>query len=252
MRQIHFQNFGELPYAVEEAFNRLMVNVNFTGKDIKTILISSTYPNEGKSFVAAHLWRKLAMAGYKCILVDSDLRNSVLKERYQYECDEEIKGITYYLSGKISLEEAVYSTDLENADILPLTKKILNSTTLLQGDGYTEMLATLREKYDYVIVDAAPLEAVADGERIASICDGALLVIRANSTSRHDIRQSMNLLQRANCVLLGTVLNRAQTGGYYSKYGYGKYGYGKYGYGRYGYGKYGYGEYGAENQNEEG
>ena len=73
-------NIPELPYAAEEALNRLRVNVKFSGKEIKTIMIISSVPNEGKSHVAVYLWKMLAEAGFRTVLVDCDLRKSVMKK----------------------------------------------------------------------------------------------------------------------------------------------------------------------------
>lgn len=233
MAVITFQNMKELPYALEEAVNRLAVNINFTEKSIRSIMITSSFPSEGKSFVAVHLWRKLADSGLRTVLVDSDLRHSVLQERYSFTSDaKKICGISYYLSGQIPLEEAIYQTNIPNGDIVPLSETVVNPSPLLQGDTYRQMLQTLSGKYDYVIVDTAPLELVADGEQIASLCDGAVLVVRAGETPRNVVSGSMKLIGRAGCQLLGIVLNRVATGagtkyGKYQKYGYGyDYGYG--------------------------
>ena len=87
----------ELPYAVEEAINRLRVNISFIGSDIKTIMVTSTMPNEGKSFVSLHLWRQLAQAGIPTLFVDMDLRKSVMVEKYSMHCEnnETMHGTSY-------------------------------------------------------------------------------------------------------------------------------------------------------------
>ena len=77
--------FPQLPYEVEEALNRLRVNVKFCGKNTRKILIDSSVPDEGKSFVSVQLWRMLAEAGLQTVLVDADLRKSVMKERYYFQ-----------------------------------------------------------------------------------------------------------------------------------------------------------------------
>ena len=72
----------ELPYAIEEAINRLRINVNFLGKDVRKIMIVSSEPNEGKSFITFSLWKQMAAAGVKTVLIDGDMRNSTLVEKY--------------------------------------------------------------------------------------------------------------------------------------------------------------------------
>lgn len=224
-----FSCFPQLPYAVEEALNRLRVNVTFCSRDVKKILVISSTPDEGKSFVAVQLWRMLAESGIKTILVDADLRKSNLYKRYQFTSTSEICGISYYLSGQTTLEESVYHTNIENGDILPLTKNIMNPAMLLESKLFSEMLDQLAEQYRYVIIDSPPLGAVADGERIASLSDGALMTIHSGVTSRTLVRNSLTQLERAGCPLLGVVLNyvNAKSSGYYSKYG--KYSFGYYG-----------------------
>lgn len=227
MNTLKLNHFPKAPYAIEEAINRLRINLSFSGKDLRKIMIISSTPQEGKSFVAVQLWRALAEAGNQVILVDGDFRKSVLNERYQFSSNSKIKGITYYLSGQATLEESVYHTNIENGDILPLIKPMANPSMLLDSELFAEMLDQLAEEYRYVIIDVPPIGLVADGERIASLCDGAVFIIGSGMVARSLVRNSLLQLKRASCPLIGVVLNRASPGGggYYSKYGkYGKYG----------------------------
>ena len=233
----------DLPYEAEEAMNRLRVNVKFSGKTIKRILVISSVPNEGKSHVSVYLWKMLAEAGFRSVLIDADLRKSVLKERLGFSCPEEYQGLDYYLSGLAEYENVVHETNVENGYIVPCTQLLQNPSSLLEDTRFTDLFDRLSEEYDYVIVDSPPLVSVSDGALIASICDGAILVIRSGEAPRTLVKQSMMQLERSGCRLLGTVLNGVAVSGP----GYGKYGkyYGKYG--RY-YSKY-YGDYyGASDQ----
>lgn len=220
----------ELPYAVEEAINRLRINISFLGSDIRKIMVISTFPNEGKSFIACQLWRQMAEMGKKSILLDMDLRNSVMVEKYNMTLDGNSKfpGTSDYLAGNVSLEEAILQTQFEKGDILPNVEQVVNPSLLIESRRFKEMLNTMTETYRYVFVDTPPLELVSDGEKIGSLCDGAILVVRGGSTSKRMVQNSMRQLERSGCPVLGVVLNRVETskGGYYSK----KYGYG-YGYG---------------------
>ena len=182
-------NMPELPYAIEEAVNRLRVNVGFLGEDIRKIMVISTTPDEGKSFVTMQLWRQLAEAGTPTVLIDMDLR--------------------------------------PNAD------NVVNPSMLLESKKLEDTLNELQEEFRYVVLDCPPLDLVSDGERIGALCDGAILVVRGGETPKSMIRNSIRQLERANCPLLGVVLNRVKGSGsgyYYKQYG-GKYGYyGKDGY----------------------
>lgn len=211
----------DLPYAVEEALNRLRINIKFCGKNTKTILVVSSVPNEGKSFVAVHLWRMLAEAGFSTVLVDTDLRKSVLQDRHAFQAEKEINGLDYYLSGQAEYADVVYKTNIENGDIVPSTNLLENPSTLLEDPRFKELFERLSQDYRYVIVDAPPLVNVADGALIATLCDGAILVVNSGETSRKLIKQSLTQLERSNCKLLGTVLNKAEVAsrGYYKYYG---------------------------------
>jgi capsular exopolysaccharide synthesis family protein len=225
----------QLPYAVEEALNRLRINIKFCGKNTKKILIMSSVPNEGKTFVAMNLWRMLAEAGFKTVLLDTDLRKSVMKQRYDFNSGEDIKGLDYYLSGQIDYKDVIYHTNIENGDMIPVTNLLENPSTLLEDPRFAELFEALSEEYRYVIVDAPPIASVADGALIASMCDGALLVVNSGEVPRKVIQNSIDQIEQSGCKLLGMVLNKA--GGAGGSYGY----YGKYK--RYGYyGNY-YGDY---------
>lgn len=224
----------ELPYAVEEAMNRLRINIKFCGKNTRKILLTSCLPNEGKSTVSSYLWKMLAEAGFPTVLVDVDLRKSVMKSRFQIEYGEDMKGLNHYLSGLAEYEEVVYETNIQNGYLVPCTQLLENPSALLEDVRFRELLDKLAEHYRFVIIDTPPLGSVSDGALVASMCDGAVLVVRAGDTPKAMIRQSLHEIEQSGCKLLGTVLNRAEVksrayGKYYSKYA-NKYGYG-YGYG---------------------
>lgn len=222
----------ELPYAIEEAVNRLRINISFLGKNIRKIMIVSSEPNEGKSFVAMNLWKQIAKTGEKTILVDSDMRNSTISTKYALsrEDGKELKGTSHYLSGDVELEEVLMHTDNPSGDIIVNIENVVNPSLLLENSKYEELLNAMAEEYRYVFVDAPPLGLVSDGERIGNLCDGVILCVRGGVTSKSAVRASIQQLERAGCPLLGIVLNRVNDakGGYYHKY-YGK----KYGGGYY-------------------
>lgn len=230
-------NMPTLPYAIEEAVNRLRVNISFLGSEVKKIMVISSMPDEGKSFVTMQLWRQMAEANVKSILLDMDLRKSVMVNKYQIKLENygRIHGMSYYLANDIELEECVLRTNIGKGDILPNADNVVNPSMLLEGQKFERTLKTLEEQYRYVFVDSPPLNLVSDGEKIGSLCDGAILVVRADETSKSMVRNSIRQLERANSPVLGIVLSRAKngTGGYYSKR-YGQYYGSKSGY--YGYG----------------
>ncbi len=226
----------QLPYSIEEAINRLRINISFLGSDVRRIMIISSEPNEGKSFLTLNLWNQMAQAGEKAILVDADMRNSNMVTKYDMKREDgkEMKGTSHYLAGNAELNEVLMHTKYGYGDIMLNVENVINPSMLLETTKFEELFDALAKRYRYVFVDAPPLGIVSDGERIGNMCDGAILCVRSATTPKGVVRESVHQLERAGCPLLGIVLNRVDE----SKGGYGKYG--KYGrYGKYGhYGKY--------------
>ena len=232
-----FGNTPQLPYSIEEAINRLRINISFLGSDVRKIMIISSEPNEGKSFLALNLWNQMAEAGEKTVFVDADMRNSTMFTKYALhrEDGKEMKGTSHLLAGNATLDEVLVHTKYGYGDLIPNIENIINPSMLLESNKFSELLDGLAEKYRYVFVDAPPLGLVSDGERIGNMCDGAILCVRSASTPKGVVRESVRQLERAGCPLLGIVLNRVNEskGGYYGKKYGGKYGkYGQY-YGNY-------------------
>lgn len=212
----------ELPYAIEEAINRLRINISFLGNDMKRILIISSEPNEGKSFVAFNLWKQMALLNESSVLIDADMRKSTLAGTYGMtrEDGKELKGTSHLLSGRESIEDAVFATDIESGDILPNVDNLVNPSMLLESQKFEEMLEYMDNHYRYTFIDAPPLGMVSDAERIGHMCDGAVLCVRSGVTPRVVVRNSIRQLERAGCPLLGFVLNRVDTSKerYYYRY----------------------------------
>ena len=244
INNIIFGNTPQLPYSVEEAINRLRINISFLGRDVRRIMIVSSEPNEGKSFLAINLWNQMAEAGERTILVDADMRNSNMVSKYDIKRldGEPLKGTSHYLAGNATLDEVLVHTKYGYGDIIPNVENVVNPSMLLETTKFGELIDALANHYRYIFVDAPPLGLVSDGERIGNMCDGAILCVRSAATPKAVVKESVRQLERAGCPLLGIVLNRVDE----SKGGYGRYGrygkYGKYGhYGRYYNGQYYYG-----------
>ena len=239
MNNLTITNMPNLSFDVQEAINQLRVNLGFTGETIKVIMVTSALPNEGKSFVAMNLWKNIASVGNRVVLIDADIRNSEIRDRYGFQAEEGLVGIEHYLSGQIDANNVLYGTNIKNAYIIPVSTNVIDPTTLLESSRFENLINSSRETFDYVIVDTPPLGSVADALNIARYCDGSVLVIASGNTPRKLASDVITSLRRTEKPLLGVVLNRVDTSGRSSNYGYGYgYGYGRYGYGQYGqYGK---------------
>ena len=237
MKNINITKMPELPFDVQEAVNQLRINIGFTGDSIKTIMVTSSVPNEGKSFVTMGLWRNIASVGNKAILIDADIRNSEMRDRYGFQSEDGLVGIEHFLSGKLGLHEVIYSTNVNNGFMIPVSTNVIDPTILLESDRFAKLIEVCKENFDYVIIDTPPLNSVADALNITKYCDGSLLVVASNSTSRKIVNNTITSLKRTETPLLGVVLNRVDTSRRGAAYGY-YYRYGGYGYGQYGeYGK---------------
>ena len=252
MKLTNINETKKFNYSVREAFKTLRTNFLFCGDDIKTVLITSCVKNEGKSTVSIELSRSLALSEKKVLLIDADLRKSVFATRYT-STDGDVVGLSEFLSGQANEEDIIYNTQNENLHLVFAGAVPPNPVELLGSAKFKQFVLESREKYDYVIIDAAPLGAVIDASAISAFVDGAILIVTANEISYRFAQDVKSQLEKSNCKVLGAILNRVpmRNGSYYNNYykkyygRYKKYGYGKYGkYGKYG-GYYGYGQYGA-------
>lgn len=216
-------------YFVREAFNSLRANILFSGKDVKTIVITSCYAHEGKSSVSFDLCRNLAESGKKVLLVDADLRKSVLITRYTKE--KNVCGLSQILSGQVESSEAIYRTQVEGFDVVFAGPYPPNPTELVGSPAFKEFLDEERERYDYIIVDAPPLGLVIDAAVISGVCDGAVLVINIGHVKYRVAQGVKTQIEKAGCKVLGVVLNQVDRKrslksdqSYYSAYISGSYG----------------------------
>lgn len=226
---------------MEEMFRGLRTNLLFMlGKDQKVILFSSTQPGEGKSFVAGNTAVSLAFLGKKVIVVGMDIRKPGLNK--VFNLSRRAEGITNYLSDPehVNLFDMIQKSDIsDNLDILPGGPVPPNPTELVARDVLDNAIMQLKERYDYVILDTAPIGMVTDTAIIGRVADMCVYVCRADVTPKAGY-EFINVLKREHKFSkLATVINGIDMSKRKHSYGYGygkKYGYGKgYGYG-YGYG----------------
>lgn len=228
---------------MEEMFRGLRTNLLFMlGKDERVILFSSTQPGEGKSFVAGNLAVSLAYLGKRVVVVGMDIRKPGLNK--VFNISRKMEGITNYLSDPdhVELFDMVQRSDISpNLDILPGGPIPPNPTELVARDVLERAIARLKERYDYVILDTAPIGMVTDTAIIGRVADMCVYVCRADVTPKAGFSYINVLRRERKFPKLATVINGLDMSKRKNSYGYGygkKYGYGK-GYG-YGYG-YGYG-----------
>ena len=212
----------------EEYFNALATNIQLSGVDLKVIAISSVQENEGKSTTSTNLAVAFARAGYKTLLVDCDIRNSVMTGIFRSR--DKIQGLTDFLSGRSQLDQILYATDFPNLDIIESGQVAPNPTGLLQSKNFTVMMDALREHFDYIIVDTPPIGVVIDAAIIAQRCDGTVLITESGANGRKAVQKAKEQLEQTGTPFLGVILNKfnIKAAEYGSYGGYGSYGeYGK-------------------------
>ncbi|HEL1642226.1 TPA: tyrosine-protein kinase [Streptococcus suis] len=215
----------ELVNKTEEYFNAIRTNIQLSGEDIKVVGITSVQSNEGKSTIAASLAIAYACSGYKTVLVDADIRNSVMSGFFKPIT--KITGLTDYLAGTTDLSRGLCETNIPNLTVIESGKISPNPTALLQSKNFENLLATLRRYFDYVVVDSPPLGMVIDAAIIAQKCDAMVLVAEAGHVKRSAVKKVKEQLEQTGTQFLGVILNKYDIAT--EKYGdYGNYGnYGK-------------------------
>jgi receptor protein-tyrosine kinase len=194
-----------------EAYRQLRTNIRFTsvGSGMKTIVLTSSHPGEGKSTTASNLAAVLAQAGDRVILVDADLRRSSLRKTFDSPTSFGLTGLLYNDIQDPSV--ALVNTRWKNLRLLPAGVLPPNPSELLTSARMLRVIEALRDMADYVIFDTPPVLAVTDAIVLAARTDGTILVTEAHRTRTESLRQASRLLEQANARGAGVVINRART-----------------------------------------
>ncbi|WP_238915440.1 CpsD/CapB family tyrosine-protein kinase [Clostridium sp. YIM B02555] len=191
-----------------EAYKTLRTDIQYSSfnKQLKAMLITSSEKEEGKSTVSGNLALSFAQNDKKIILVDCDLRRPSIHKKFKIS---NLVGLSEILIGKTSLEETVQQYN-DNLDILSSGKIPPNPSEMLSSNAMNNLIEKLKEKYDIVILDSAPLQAVTDAQILATKVDGTILVVRAERTKKESIIEAKSLLDKVGANIIGTVLNAAE------------------------------------------
>ncbi len=199
------------PKAVgSEALRTLRTNLQFTSPDqeLKTILLTSVGPGDGKSTVSSNLAVAWAQSGQRVALIGCDLRKPVLHKIFSIA---NAPGLTGLLTGKAELDDVVVPIkQIPNLDVIPSGPVPPNPAELLQSKAMVACLEELRARYDIILCDGTPVIAVTDAAVMANQVDGTVLVISAHQVPRDVALHAKTLLDQANARLLGVVLNRVR------------------------------------------
>lgn len=225
MNKIMINDLEELKYGRREAINSLKTNIKFAGADVKVVAFTSCNPNEGKSTTCFDLARAFADAGSKTLLIDADMRKTVMLQRYNIDNQgQKVGGLTHYLSGQVALDNIINSTNVPNLYLTLAGPLSPNPAELMSGPLIDELISKCRKIFDMIIIDTPPLGAVIDAAILAPKCDGVVIVAEANSTSARVAIGVKKQLEMTGCKILGCVLNKVPSTGTSYRYRYRYYG----------------------------
>jgi capsular exopolysaccharide synthesis family protein len=196
------------PLSLEaEPFRMLRAGVRFSsiGEPLRSIMVASARPRNGKSTVTANLALSFAQVGEQVLIVDADLRRPTLSD--VFNIDSRV-GLTTLLVRGGDLGDHVVADIHENLDLLPTGPLPPNPSELLSSPRMSDALARMSEMYDVVLVDAPPVLVATDAVVLASLVDGVITVVDLKRTRRRDLQRTLGLLDRAGARVVGSCVNR--------------------------------------------
>jgi capsular exopolysaccharide synthesis family protein len=206
-------------FRASEAMKTLRTNLIFSGPSVRVIGLTSYGAAEGKSTISFQLAVSFAQAGKRVLLVDADLRRSVMANRLQVKSKPE--GLSHYLTGQANVSDLLCETDMPGMYIMFAGTRVPNSTELLGSENFAKLIPALKEAFDYVIVDTAPLGQVIDCAVMAPYLDGVAMVIDSTNNSYKLERKIKHQIEKSGGKVLGAILNQVDFSlqrGYYSRY----------------------------------
>ena len=195
---------GAEDFCTQEAFKVLRTNLQFCGQDIQMVAITSCKENEGKTTVTLQLGKSLAELGKRVLVIDADMRKSVIVGR-NTDATKAL-GLSEYLTGLAPMRECLYGTQYKMLSMIFSGQYPPNPVELLSSRHFAALLGEARKSYDYVLIDTPPLGSVIDAAVVAPQCDGAMLVMGRNVRLRQ-AREVIGQLERTGSKILGVVRN---------------------------------------------
>lgn len=210
----------KLEFGVDEAIKSLRTNLLYSG-NLHAIAVTSTTAGEGKSTIAFELARSFADLGKRTVLIDCDLRKSMIANRYGVS--ERLPGLSELLSGQA--QKVIFETNIDNLYMVLSGKNVPNPQALLTGERFNSFVDALKKSCDYIIFDTPPLGDMADALIVGKQTDGTLIVIRNDYVKKAMVRNVKRQIQQSGGKILGVVLNRVKKNqkDYYYKKNYGYY-----------------------------
>ena len=188
-----------------EAYRSLRSNIEYSSFDdeYRAIVVTSSVPGEGKSTTSGNLALSLAQSGNKVLLVDCDMRKPSIHKKFKIS---NISGTAELLLRKESFEDVANCYN-ENLTIITAGKIPPNPSEMLSSRAMTAFIKEMKKDFKYIMLDTPPLQAVTDAQVLSTKADGVLLVVRAGSTKKEMVLNSVDLIKKVHGKTIGTVLN---------------------------------------------
>lgn len=198
---------------VSEALRTIRAGILLSSADHppRVIMVTSAMKGEGKTTVLFNLAATLAQASHKTLMIDGDLRERGLTKIFCKDTGPSGLGLSNYLTGQAQLDQVIRTTPVPGLYILPAGSKAPNPAELLSSTTMQEMIGSLSDEYDFIIVDSPPVLPVADGLTLSRVVDSVVLVVRSQTTDREMAQESRRRLLRVKARILGVVLNDLDT-----------------------------------------
>ena len=192
-----------------ESLRSIRTTIHFALTNAKNniISISGPAPEVGKSFISTNLAAILAQSNKKVLLIDADLRRGYLHKYFNRDTNP---GLTEYLSNEVSLEQCIYKTEVENLDFIARGKSPNNPSEMLSSNQFSELLQSLSNQYDHIIIDTPPVLAVTDGIIVSQFAGVNLIVARFAKTQMKEIELTLTRFEQAGSKVNGVILNDIQ------------------------------------------
>jgi capsular exopolysaccharide synthesis family protein len=202
-----------------EAYRTLRTNIQFSSLDepVKTIVVTSSQPGEGKSTIVANLGITMAQSGMKVLLIDCDLRKPMIHKKFDLS---NFEGLTTLLAGRMKLEECINTIALPNFYIMTSGPVPPNPAELLGIKRMKSLIEELKGIFDIVLIDAPPILAVTDAQVLATLCDRVMLVASYGEADKKDVVRAKELIDKVGAKILGVIINKVPSKAekYYSYY----------------------------------
>jgi capsular exopolysaccharide synthesis family protein len=199
----------DLESPVSENYRSLRTGIKFATfeKDIKTIVVTSVGPSEGKSTITQNLGTLMAASGSRVLLMEGDLRNPTVHKNFSIDNNT---GLTNILTTDASYRLYIKESGVDNLDIIPSGPKPPNPAELLGSLRMKYLIDNLRYEYDYIFIDTPPAFIVTDASILSSFCDGTILAIASGKTNIESAVKTKDTLLKVNANIIGAVLNKVK------------------------------------------